>query len=954
MRNFIVNRNILTFFAIAVTALCLSIGFALADSPTLTIETVQSVTKDDSFAAEVNIENITRLAGLQMEIAFDPAILAAVKVEKGSFVLSKDMVSATEPEINNNTGLITKIVYVKPGQDGVSGSGVLVTITFNAIGVGESPIRLQNVKLLDPSLPEPQEIPVTIVDGSVDVVLPDPVVSDIPDQTIEEGGTFASISLDEYVSDPDNEDSEIAWTYAGNVDLSVSISDTRVATIAVPDPEWSGSETITFTATDPDGLSDSDTATFTVTAVNDPPVVSDIPDQTIAEGDTFASISLDEYVSDPDNEDSEIAWTYAGNVDLSVSISDDRVATIAVPDPEWSGSETITFTATDPDGLSDSDTATFTVTSVGDPPVVSDIPDQTIEEGVTFASVSLDEYVADADNEDSEIAWTYAGNVDLSVSISDDRVATITVPDPEWSGSETITFTATDPDGLSDSDTATFTVTPVGDPPVVSDIPDQSIVQGDAFAGISLDDYVADPDNEAAEIVWTYTGNVDLAVSISDARVATVTVPTPGWSGSETITFTATDPGELSDSDTATFTVTAVNDPPVVSDIPDRSIVQGDAFASISLDDYVTDPDNEAAEIAWTYAGNVDLSVSISDVRVATIAIPDPEWFGSETITFTATDPGGLSDSKDVGFTVFLLGDVNNDGAVRSNDAIMALRFAAGLLEPTEDQKLAADMNKDGNIASNDAIRILRKAAGLGAPGADYVTSPAGTVTITLAEAHGVAGESVTVPLKVDNFAGLAGGDIRIAYDPAVLRAVDVLPGSAKGSEKLLVANLAEPGMVHISFASSDSLSSKMLASIKFEVLADDVSPLMFKSVGIYGFNALPLVSKGIDEVFRSWAIPAEYNALLQNFPNPFNPETWVPFQLKEGSKVTIRIYSSAGNLVRELDLGYRSAGLYVSQDRAAYWDGMTDAGERVSSGVYFYNIQAGNYSATRKMIVVR
>jgi hypothetical protein len=857
MRNFIVNRNILTFFAIAVTALCLSIGFALADSPTLTIETVQSVTKDDSFAAEVNIENITRLAGLQMEIAFDPAILAAVKVEKGSFVLSKDMVSATEPEINNNTGLITKIVYVKPGQDGVSGSGVLVTITFNAIGVGESPIRLQNVKLLDPSLPEPQEIPVTIVDGSVDVVLPDPVVSDIPDQTIEEGGTFASISLDEYVSDPDNEDSEIAWTYAGNVDLSVSISDTRVATIAVPDPEWSGSETITFTATDPDGLSDSDTATFTVTAVNDPPVVSDIPDQTIAEGDTFASISLDEYVSDPDNEDSEIAWTYAGNVDLSVSISDDRVATIAVPDPEWSGSETITFTATDPDGLSDSDTATFTVTSVGDPPVVSDIPDQTIEEGVTFASVSLDEYVADADN-------------------------------------------------------------------------------------------------EAAEIVWTYTGNVDLAVSISDARVATVTVPTPGWSGSETITFTATDPGELSDSDTATFTVTAVNDPPVVSDIPDRSIVQGDAFASISLDDYVTDPDNEAAEIAWTYAGNVDLSVSISDVRVATIAIPDPEWFGSETITFTATDPGGLSDSKDVGFTVFLLGDVNNDGAVRSNDAIMALRFAAGLLEPTEDQKLAADMNKDGNIASNDAIRILRKAAGLGAPGADYVTSPAGTVTITLAEAHGVAGESVTVPLKVDNFAGLAGGDIRIAYDPAVLRAVDVLPGSAKGSEKLLVANLAEPGMVHISFASSDSLSSKMLASIKFEVLADDVSPLMFKSVGIYGFNALPLVSKGIDEVFRSWAIPAEYNALLQNFPNPFNPETWVPFQLKEGSKVTIRIYSSAGNLVRELDLGYRSAGLYVSQDRAAYWDGMTDAGERVSSGVYFYNIQAGNYSATRKMIVVR
>jgi len=160
--------------------------------------------------------------------------------------------------------------------------------------------------------------------------------------------------------------------------------------------------------------------------------------------------------------------------------------------------------------------------------------------------------------------------------------------------------------------------------------------------------------------------------------------------------------------------------------------------------------------------------------------------------------------------------------------------------------------------------------------------------------------------------------------------------------------------MVHISFAGSDSLSSKALASIKFEVLADDVSPLTFKSVGFYGFNALPLASRGVDEVFRSWAIPAEYSDLLQNFPNPFNPETWVPFQLKESSEVTIRIYNASGNLVRELDLGYRPAGLYVSQDRAAYWDGMTNAGERVSSGVYFYNIQAVNYSATRKMIVVR
>jgi hypothetical protein len=161
-------------------------------------------------------------------------------------------------------------------------------------------------------------------------------------------------------------------------------------------------------------------------------------------------------------------------------------------------------------------------------------------------------------------------------------------------------------------------------------------------------------------------------------------------------------------------------EPPAISDIPDQTIDEGDTFAGVPLDDYVSDPDNEDAEIVWTCSGNVELSVTISDDRIATIAVPDPEWTGSETITFTATDPDGLSAGDSAEFTVeaiVLLGDVNDDGAVRSNDAILALRIAAGLMEPTEYQKQAADMNGDGEIKANDAIRVLRKAAGLTAPG---------------------------------------------------------------------------------------------------------------------------------------------------------------------------------------------------------------------------------------------
>ncbi|UCD17391.1 MAG: hypothetical protein JSV44_00325, partial [Candidatus Zixiibacteriota bacterium] len=424
----------------------------------------------------------------------------------------------------------------------------------------------------------------------------------------------------------------------------------------IPDVDWNGSETITFRATDPGALFDEDAATFTVTAVNDAPVVADIPDQTIAEGATFATINLDAYVSDLDNTVDEMIWTYSGNTELTVIIDAARVATITIPDVDWNGSETITFRATDPGALFDEDAATFTVTAVNDAPVVADIPDQTIAEGATFAAINLDDYVSDVDNADAEMTWSYSGNVELTVTIDAARVATITMPDVDWNGSEIITFTATDPGLLFGEDAATFTVSADNDPPIVTDIPDQTIAEGATFTAINLDDYVSDLDNADAELVWTYSGNVELTVTIDAARVATITIPDADWNGVETITFTATDPGLLFDSDAASFTVTPINDAPVVADIPDQTIDEGSVFATINLDDYVVDVDNADDQLTWTYSGNIELIVDIT-ARVATITIPDIDWNGAETITFRASDPDLLF-SEDV--TIFTVTAVND------------------------------------------------------------------------------------------------------------------------------------------------------------------------------------------------------------------------------------------------------------------------------------------------------
>ncbi len=94
--------------------------------------------------------------------------------------------------------------------------------------------------------------------------------------------------------------------------------------------------------------------------------------------------------------------------------------------------------------------------------------------------------------------------------------------------------------------------------------------------------------------------------------------------------------------------------------------------------------------------------------------------------------------------------------------------------------------------------------------------------------------------------------------------------------------------------------------------------------------------------------------ALLQNYPNPFNPETWMPYILSKDSSVTIDIYTASGQLVRTLPLGPQKQGAYLFRNQAAYWDGNNDKGEAVGSGVYFYQLRAADFSATRKMVIAK
>ena len=114
-----------------------------------------------------------------------------------------------------------------------------------------------------------------------------------------------------------------------------------------------------------------------------------------------------------------------------------------------------------------------------------------------------------------------------------------------------------------------------------------------------------------------------------------------------------------------------------------------------------------------------------------------------------------------------------------------------------------------------------------------------------------------------------------------------------------------------------------------------------------------PTFQRGIRMLERLLAaLTPKETALLANYPNPFNPETWIPYQLSKPTDVTLRIYAVDGKLVRLLDLGHQHAGIYHSRSRAAYWDGRNQIGEPVASGLYFYTLTAGEFTATRKLLI--
>ena len=139
-------------------------------------------------------------------------------------------------------------------------------------------------------------------------------------------------------------------------------------------------------------------------------------------------------------------------------------------------------------------------------------------------------------------------------------------------------------------------------------------------------------------------------------------------------------------------------------------------------------------------------------------------------------------------------------------------------------------------------------------------------------------------------------------------------------------------------------------------LMAEDVRKWLADAEGLERTD--PTVQRGIITLERLLTVLTERSAiltetaLLPNYPNPFNPETWISYQLKEPAHVTLTIHDVHGGTVKTLEIGYQPAGLYQSRNRAAYWDGRNQYGEPVATGIYFCTLTANDFTTTRRMLV--
>ncbi|HHY0437074.1 TPA: tandem-95 repeat protein, partial [Vibrio parahaemolyticus] len=711
------------------------------DAPTIKVEAVESITED-----AVNTDTV--VATLTVRDTDTPEDQLTVSLENNSngyFVLVGDEVKLTQA-----------------GVDAVNNDELnLKDLTISAsVSDGVNPTASDSDSLIVNRVNDAPTIKVDAVESiTEDAVSTDTVVATLTVRDTDTPEDQLTVSLENnsngyFVLVGD----EVKLTQAGVDAVNNDELNLKDLTISA-----SVSDGVNPTANDSDSL--------IVNRVNDAPTFENaIANQVLSEDFDTYTIDLNEVFKDTD---SSLEFSVSGNNSIQISIVN-GVATIS-PTADWNGSEALTFTATDPSGESVSQTVNFTVA-----PVVDIEADSTnvVEDTPTIINVLGNDTFEGKDKVVSLDAEN--GPKNGTVIVNNDGTVTYT-PNDNYVGKDTFTYIVTS-GGVSESTTVEVNVTPVNDAPVAKD--DIATTQEDTAVTIDVLPNDTDVDGDKLSIQSASVPEAQGKVEIVDGKL--VFTPAENFNGDAEITYTVTD-GALTDQATVKVTVNAVNDTPVVeSNIANQALAEDFTPYTIDLNTVFSDVDNVDGELTFSVSGNSNIQVAIVN-GIATIT-PTADWNGSETLTFTATDPSGESISQTVNFTVAPVADIVADSVTVVEDTPTIIKVLGNDTFEGDDKVVSLDTN---NGPANGTVSVSPDGSVTYTPNDNYQ----GTDSFTYIVTSGGVSESTTVSVDVTpvNDAPVAKDDTAITDEDTPVT-IDVLPNDNDiDGDKLSIQSASVP-----------------------------------------------------------------------------------------------------------------------------------------------------------------
>jgi len=724
-----------------------------------------------------------------------------------------------------------------------------------------------------------------------------------------------------------------------------------------PKANYSGTDSFTFNINDGTTYSQNEIVTINVSNINDVPTLSFIGNISLGEDADDQIIELSASDSDGD----VLTYTITNsNADLVTTIIHGNKLTLDLQ-PNQNGSSAITVTVNDSNGSSSNQTFSLEVSAVDDAPVASSASLETIED----QQLAISLVATDVDRE----PLTY-NLVDTptygELSIITDGQLTYT-PIADYHGVDSFTFQASDGKLLSETATIDITITPVNDLPIaINQNGEKRVEFTDLTAEILLSGKDVDGDTLSYVIV-----NPPHLGQLSGKMPSLTYTPRTDFTSIDQFTFKVND--GTSDSQEATVEI-------VRPFLPfEFEVPIGISLIHLPLRvKFVNEQSREIGTVGDLYdalgENNVNFLITYHKKENSWVSYLGQENQGSRSDQPITPDLGIVAVMKQA-----VILDLLGDPLLVGNKAEIQLQRGLNLIGvPIKDERItnASDLFSLPGFSDNVTTIIVptggtfKVLARVGDPG-DFTLN---------------GSEGIIVTSKADVVISLTGiGWSLVDTETPIIVAPNITtptggttPVLATSGRLTVKGKGFHPNKTHIwirnlntGHSQSQVLTGENYQLTLVNIDADGVAKIgdfieIGGEIGQEQFRIQPHQHQLTEQdIRRSWVqfpnlivreIPAT-TRLLPNYPNPFNPDTWIPFELADKDQdkpLTITIFDVIGNPIRTLHLEALKAGRYLQPGHSVYWDGKTDIGETVSSGVYFYTLQVGNYYHFRQMVVLK